>query len=278
MSKDERVSLKNLLEENDYLGSGNEEIVELPLNVIKPNPYQPRYVFDNAKIDELAKSIKEHGVFSPIVVKKSGNDYIIISGERRYRACQKLKMDTIPAIVRMYEKSKMIELALVENLQREDLTPVEEAKAYLALMKELSYNQTDLAKHVGKSRSYVTNMLGILNLPESVLKLVDGSKITMGHARALSKISDEKIIKEIARRIVDEGLSVRDVEDMCANLKKKAPIKRKATKRLKEYVPYEKAFGLIYKGSKLKVSTDRITISVDDKKDIQEILDKLIKK
>lgn len=278
MNKGDRVSLQSLLEENDYLGTGNEEIVSLPLDVIKPNPYQPRYVFDSAKIDELAKSIKEHGVFSPIVVKKSGKDYIIISGERRFRACQKLNLKTIPAVVRMYEKSKMIELALVENLQREDLTPVEEARAYLALMKELSYNQTELAKHVGKSRSYVTNMLGLLNLPESVLKLVDGQKLTVGHARALSKLSDEAKIEQIAKRVVKEGLSVRDIEEICANEKKKSPIKKKSSKRLKEFAPYEKAFNLIYQGSKLKVSENKITISLENRKEIQEILDKLIKK
>lgn len=274
----ERVSLQSLLEENDYLGSGNEEIVNLPLKVIKPNPYQPRYVFDDAKINELAKSIKEHGVFTPIIVKKSGKDYTIISGERRFKACEKLGYETIPAIVRMYEKSKMIEIALVENLQREDLTPIEEAKAYLSLMKELSLNQTELSKRVGKSRSYITNMLGLLNLPESVLKYVDGNKISMGHARALSKLNDEKKINQIAKRIIAEGLSVRDVEAICAGERKKAPVKRKTNKRLKEFGNYEKAFNLIYKGSKLKVCDSKITINVEDNKNIQEILDKLIKK
>lgn len=273
-----RTSLKKLLEENDYLGSGNEEVVNLPLDVIRPNPFQPRYVFDEDRINELAKSIKEHGVFTPIIVKKNGNDYVIISGERRYKACEKLGLETIPAIVRAYEKSKMIEIALVENLQREDLTPIEEAKAYVLLMKELSYNQTELAKHVGKSRSYVTNMLGLLNLPSTVLKYVDGNKISMGHARALSKLNDEKKIMAIAKRIINEGLSVRDVEAICAGERKKSPVKRKTNKRLREYNNYEKAFNLIYKGSKLKVFDSKITISMEDSKSIQEILDKLIKK
>ncbi len=273
-----RTSLKKLLEENDYLGSGNEEVVNLPLSVIRPNPYQPRYVFDDDRINELAKSIKEHGVFTPIIVKKNGTDYVIISGERRYKACEKLGLETIPAIVRAYEKSKMIEIALVENLQREDLTPIEEAKAYVLLMKELSYNQTELAKHVGKSRSYVTNMLGLLNLPSTVLKYVDGNKISMGHARALSKLNDEKKVLLIAKRIIAEGLSVRDVEAICAGERKKSPVKRKQNKRLKEYNNYEKAFNLIYKGSKLKVFDSKITITLEDSKNIHEILDKLIKK
>lgn len=276
MNKD-RVSLQKLLEENDYLGSGNEEIINLPLNVIKPNPYQPRYVFDSAKIDELAKSIKEHGVFTPIIVKKSGSDYLIISGERRFRACQKLKLETIPAIVRMYEKSKMIELALVENLQREDLTPIEEAKAYLALMKELSYNQTELAKHVGKSRSYITNMIGLLNLPDNILNFVDGNKISMGHARALSKLKDKDTITQLAKDIVEKGLSVREIEDMLKEEPKKNVVKRKTHKRLTEYKSYERAFRMTYKGARMKVSDGRITISLSNNEDIQKLIDKLLK-
>ena len=141
--ENKRVSLKSLLEENDYVGNTSiENIVELPLDKIKPNPYQPRYVFDDKKIIELSDSIKEHGVFQPIVVKQVMDDYVIISGERRYRASVRAGLQTIPAIVRDYEKSKMIELAIIENLQREDLTPVEEALGFKALMKELNYNQT----------------------------------------------------------------------------------------------------------------------------------------
>ena len=183
-----RISLKSLLEENDYVGDAKENVMELPLDKIKPNPYQPRHVFDDKKIVELSQSIKEHGVFQPIIVKHVGDDYVIISGERRYRASVRAGLQTIPAIVRDYEKSKMIELAIVENLQREDLTPAEEARAYSALMSELSCNQTELAEKVGKSRSYVTNVLGILSLPDDVLALCDKKKISMGHARALSKL------------------------------------------------------------------------------------------
>lgn len=269
-----RVSLKNLIEENDYTGNTLEEVLEIPLKDIKPNPYQPRYNFSEDKIEELAKSIKEHGVIQPIIVKKMQENYVIISGERRFRACQKLNLETIPAIIRMYEKSKMIELALIENLQREDLTPVEEAKAYMQIMKELNYNQTELAERVGKSRSYVTNMLGILNLPEEVLTLVDESKLSMGHARTLSKLSDKEKIISLANEIINNNLSVRDIEEKSKDFKKKVEIKKSG--RLKEYRPYEKKFKDKYNG-RLKVSKGKITITLDNDEYLNDILERLTK-
>lgn len=270
-----RISLKSLMEENDYAGSNNEEVLEIPLSDIKPNPYQPRYIFDDEKIDELAKSIKEHGVFQPIIVKKMNGYYSIISGERRYRACEKLGLKTIPAIIRMYENSKMIELALIENLQREDLTPVEEAKAYRQIMRELNYTQAELGERVGKSRSYVTNILGLLELPEEVLNLVDSKKISMGHARALSKLSDKKRIIELAKIIVDKNLSVREIEELAQEEKKRVVVKKKA-KRLEQYKSYEKTFKDKYNG-RLKVVEGKITITLDNDEFLEDILNKLCK-
>lgn len=276
--ENKRVSLKSLLEENDYVGNTSiENIVELPLDKIKPNPYQPRYVFDDKKIIELSDSIKEHGVFQPIVVKQVMDDYVIISGERRYRASVRAGLQTIPAIVRDYEKSKMIELAIIENLQREDLTPVEEALGFKALMKELNYNQTTLAKKIGKSRSYITNALGILSLPEDVLKLCDKGKISMGHARALSKLKDKAQIEKLAKDIVEKGLSVREIEAIITNEPKKNEIKRKTRKRLKEYKTYERAFRMTYKGSRMKVNDGKITITLDNNDNIIKIINKLLK-
>ena len=276
--ENKRVSLKSLLDENDYVGNlSKEDVLELPLDKIKPNPYQPRHNFDDKKIIELAESIKEHGVFQPIIVKKVVDDYVIISGERRYRASVRAGLGTIPAIVRDYEKSKMVELAIVENLQREDLSPAEEAMAYQALMNELSCNQTELAKKVGKSRSYVTNVLGILNLPEEVLKLCDKNKISMGHARALSKLKDKDTITQLAKDIVEKGLSVREIEDMLKEEPKKNVVKRKTHKRLTEYKSYERAFRMTYKGARMKVSDGRITISLSNNEDIQKLIDKLLK-
>lgn len=269
-----RVSLKALMEENDYAGDSKEEVIDLDINNIKPNPYQPRYIFDEQKIEELAASIKENGLIQPIIVKKMNGYYTIISGERRYRASIKAGLKSIPAIVRMYEKSKMIELALIENLQREDLTPVEEAKAYEQIMRELNYTHQELADRVGKSRSYVTNMLGILNLPEEVLKLVDEGKLSMGHARTLSKIADEKKILEIAKEVAEKGLSVRQIEEISSVEPKKKEIKK--SKRLKEYKTYEKTFKDKYNG-RLKVSDGKIVISLDNNDYLLEILDRLVK-
>jgi len=276
--ENKRVSLKSLLDENDYVGNiSSENVIEIPLDRIKPNPYQPRHTFDDKKIIELSESIKEHGVFQPIVVKHVGEDYVIISGERRYRASVRAGLQTIPAIVRDYEKSKMVELAIVENLQREDLTPVEEALAYQALMNELGVNQTELAKKVGKSRSYVTNVLGILSLPEDVLTLCDKGKLSMGHARALSKLKDVDRINSLARDIVENGLSVRQIENLLKEEPKKNALKRKTHKRLVEYKSYERAFRMTYKGSRMKVNDGRITITVDNNDNIQKIIDKLLK-
>jgi len=276
--ENKRVSLKSLLDENDYVGNiSSENVIEIPLDRIKPNPYQPRHTFDDKKIIELSESIKEHGVFQPIVVKHVGEDYVIISGERRYRASVRAGLQTIPAIVRDYEKSKMVELAIVENLQREDLTPVEEALAYQALMNELGVNQTELAKKVGKSRSYVTNVLGILSLPEDVLALCDKGKLSMGHARALSKLKDVDRINSLARDIVENGLSVRQIENLLKEEPKKNALKRKTHKRLVEYKSYERAFRMTYKGSRMKVNDGRITITVDNNDNIQKIIDKLLK-
>ncbi len=273
-----RISLKSLLEENDYVGDVcMENVLELPLDKIKPNPYQPRHVFDDKKIVELSQSIKEHGVFQPIIVKHVGDDYVIISGERRYRASVRAGLKTIPAIVRDYEKSKMIELAIVENLQREDLTPTEEARAYSALMSELSCNQTELAEKVGKSRSYVTNVLGILSLPEDVLTLCDKKKISMGHARALSKLKDRDRIISLANDIIEKGLSVRAIEEIAKSEEKKKEVKRKSRKRLVEYKNQEKAFKKMYSGSKLRVNEGRITISVEDENQMVDIINKLLK-
>ncbi len=263
-------SLRELLEEN-VQESNNEEIIELELDQIKPNPYQPRDFFDVSKIDELAASIKEHGVIQPIIVKPVGNHYIIIAGERRYRASLKLGMKKIPAILRTYEKSKMIELALIENLQRENLSPIEEATAYVSMMKELGYNQTEVAAKMGKSRSYITNMIGILNLPSEVLGLLKVGKLSFGHARALSKLKDDDKIKELAYKIVTDELSVRDIEALAKKYDKKNEVK---TKRNSERVIYNKI--LNNRNIKIVGDKNKITIKVSDGK-IQEIMEWLLK-
>lgn len=266
--------LKDLLNENDYISDNDEKIIELPLDEIKPNPYQPRYLFNDEKIDELAKSIKEHGVFQPIIVKKMNGYYAIISGERRFRACKKLGLKTIPAIIRMYEKSKMIQIALIENLQRENLTVVEEAKAYLQIMRELDYTQKEVGEKVGKSRSHITNMLGILSLSDKILELIDSGKISMGHARVLSKLDDVNKIDYYVNLIIDKGLSVRDIEKLASNESKK----RETKKREKSIVfnDYEEKFKNKY-NTNIKVSDNRIVIDSEDMEFKKQLLEKMLK-
>lgn len=264
----EKKTLKDLLEEN-IIEPDNEQIMEIPLGKIKPNPYQPRKEFDSAAIKELAASIKEHGVIQPIIVKPVGDEYIVIAGERRYRASLSLNLSTIPAIIRTYDKAKMIELALIENLQREDLSPYDEANAYDLMIKELGYSQAEVAKHVGKSRSYVTNMLGILRLPQEVIGMLNSNKISFGHARALSKLYDEKRMIDLAHLIVMKGLSVRQIEELVANEDKK--VEQKKRKSNKQIIT--KTIG--NDNLKIKIAVDNSKVIIKAKN--QEELDAIIK-
>ena len=256
--------LKELFDDNyiniDDIQDG-EVVLQIDLKKISPNPYQPRKIFDEEKIDELAASISENGVFQPIIVKQFNDKYIIVSGERRFRACQKLKLNTIPAIVRNYDESKVAEIALIENLQRENLTAMEEASAYQTIMKELGLTQAELAKKIGKSRSYITNVVGLLSLPKEVAELVSEGKITSGHARPLSKLKDEKRIIEIANEIVKKNLNVRDVEAITKNEKKTKTIKTSSNRYTKSEAKLQS-----YLGCKVKISEGKITISFPKEK------------
>ena len=191
------------IEQQIYEETPNEEIVELDINDLRPNPYQPRQVFNEEALQELASSIKEHGVFQPIIVKKSIKGYDIIAGERRYRASKLAGKKTIPAIIRQFTDEQMMEIALLENLQREDLNAMEEAKAYQSLIDHLHITQEEVSKRVGKSRSHITNMLGLLRLPKEVQTMINDKKLTMGHARVLSKLENEQQIIQMAEDIVE---------------------------------------------------------------------------
>lgn len=249
-----------------------EIIEEISLADIKPNPFQPRRIFDEEKIDELAQSIKQHGVFQPIILKRVKQGFIIVSGERRYRAAQKVGLITIPAIIRQYEEAKVAEIALAENLQRENLTPIEEAEAYKMVMQNLRLTQQDLAVKVGKSRSHVTNMLGLLNLPLEVQDMLLNGKISMGHARALSKLEDSHKIIKIANQIITKQLSVRQVEELT-----RIEAKTNQIKRIKQS-KYEEQEKTITKkiGYKVKISDQRIVIHCKEN-DVQKILERLMK-
>ncbi|MGL4953595.1 MAG: ParB/RepB/Spo0J family partition protein [Culicoidibacterales bacterium] len=194
------------------------DIELLPLNQLRPNPYQPRHTFDEQALQELADSITEHGVFQPIIVRKGVIGYDILAGERRFRASQLAGLVTIPAIVKVFTETQMMELALLENLQREDLTIIEEAHAYQMLINSLKLTQEALAKRVGKSRSHVTNTLRLLQLPVQVQTQIELGILTMGHTKILIGLGDDKLIQQIVDLIIQENLSVRETEKLVRNL------------------------------------------------------------
>ncbi|MBR3898219.1 MAG: ParB/RepB/Spo0J family partition protein [Bacilli bacterium] len=255
-------------EKNMYKEAKSEEIVELKLEELRPNPYQPRTVFDKDALNELAESIKENGVIEPIIVKKSIKGYDVIAGERRLKASKIAKKKTIPAIIRQLSDEKMAEIALLENLQRENLTALEEAKAYKSLIEKLNLTQEQLAKKVSKSRSHITNMLGLLRLPNEVQDMVLDKKLTMGHARTLSKMEDKDEIIKMANEIVNEKMSVRVAEEKTTEKKKPRPKK-------KRFNEYEYVQDLLREklDTKVKVKDKKIEITFTSSADLNRILE-----
>ena len=212
----EKIDFDNF--ENRIVSEAKEgEVVEIPLTEIRSNPYQPRKDFDEEALKEFAESIKQHGVIQPIIVKKSIKGYELIAGERRTRASKMAGKDTIPAIIKDFDDQQMMEIALIENIQREDLNPIEEAEAFDKIIKSYNMTQEEAATKFGKSRSYITNLLGLMNLPEKVKNYVKTKKISMGHARVLSKLSDQEQIISLANQIIEDSLSVRDIERITNN-------------------------------------------------------------
>lgn len=204
-----------------------EEIEDLPLAEVRPNPYQPRKNFDEKKLAELAESIKENGVLQPIIVRRSVGGYEIIAGERRCRASELAGQSTIPAIIRQFDESQMMEVAILENLQREDLTPLEEAQAYEMLQKNLGLTQEEVSKKMGKSRPYITNYLRLLTLPQKTKGLLQRGELSMGQARTLLGLKDKDRIDELAKRVVKEGMPVRKVEALVAKMNERGQKQKK---------------------------------------------------
>ena len=249
-----------------------EDIVEISINELRSNPYQPRRVFDQEKLVELANSIKEYGVLEPIIVKKSIKGYEIVAGERRTKACELIGKETIPAIVRDFSDDEMMQIALLENIQRENLTAIEEAEAFNNLIKTLNITQEELANKIGKSRSYVTNMLGLLKLPEVVKNDILNGFISMGHAKVLSKLENEETIKTLANKVKNDHISVRELESLASNpdIPKKNPVKR--TTNTNEYNYVEEAMTEVI-GNKVKISNKKIVIPFNSDKDLERILE-----
>ncbi len=262
------------VEEKIVSETPKEEIVNIKLSELRSNPYQPRKVFDEEALQELSDSIKEHGVFQPIIVKKSIKGYEIIAGERRVKASLMAGLEEIPAIIREFNDTQMMEIALLENLQRENLTAIEEATAYKKLQETLTLTQEDLAKRLGKSRSHITNMLGLLTLPIEIQEDINQKKITMGHARVLSKLDNKTQQKELEEKIIKEGISVRELESLTQEPKiiKTNPQHRKKENREYSYLEEEMSDKL---GTKVSIKKNKIEINFVNEKDLNRILELL---
>ena len=249
------------------------DILEISLDEIRSNPHQPREYFDEESLRELSESIKDHGIIEPIIVKKSIKGYDLVAGERRTKAARLAGLEKIPAIVRDFTDQQMMEIALIENIQREDLSPIEEASAYKNYIDVTGYTQEDVAKKFGKSRSYITNLLGLLSLPRYVQKEVTNGTISMSHARVLSKIDDVDMILNLAQKVIDEGISVRELEALS---REDNIIKKNKIVRTIEVNPRFKIYESVLRdtvGTKVQISKNKISIPFDSDKDLERILE-----
>lgn len=256
----------------------DDNIYNIPIKNIKTNPYQPRKHFDERKLQELADSISTHGVFTPILVREKENEYELIAGERRLRASKMANKDTIPAIVVELDDKEMMEIALLENIQREDLNVIEEAQGYQKILDSLNMTQEQLAKRVGKSREHITNTLRLLKLPESIQNMVIEDKLSMGHVRALLSLSDEKDMISLAEKAIAEKMNVRQVE---AEVKK---LGHSQDKKMKKDNLIDADIDTLRKElqhqlkTKVKVDEKHITISCQGVDDLKRIMKELTKK
>ena len=270
--------IEALFEDEPQIEDNEEEIQDLNLSDIRPNPYQPRKNFDDKSLKELADSIKENGVFQPIIVRQSVKGYEIIAGERRFRASKLAKKTTIPAIVRDFSESQMMEVAVLENLQREDLTPLEEAQAYEMLQKNLGLTQEEVSKRMGKSRPYIANYLRLLTLPNKTKHLLQHGELSMGQARTLLGLKNKDKIDEVAKQVVKEGMPVRKVEALVASLNAKKPRKKTVHKspfiRATEHQLADK-LGSTVNISENKKGNGHLSISFSSTAELNRILDVL---
>ena len=244
----------------------------IPVSEIRPNPYQPRKIFNKEALEELSLSIQQHGVFTPILVKKSISGYELITGERRWRASKMANLEEIPAIVVDFDDQQMMEVALLENVQREDLNVIEEAKAYEQLIQRLNYTQEQLAHRIGKSREHITNTLRLLRLPEEVQEKVTSKQLSMGHPRALLGLKDEELMKKIAKQTIQQGLSVRKVEQLV-----KAQSQKKEEPKQEESVFVKDAKRKLeeYFQTSVHIGTHNISIHYENEEDLNRILELL---
>lgn len=258
--------------QNGDVETESQEQKKIPVADIRPNPYQPRKVFDQEALRELSQSISQHGVFTPILVKKSIRGYDLIAGERRLRASKLAGLEEIPAIVVDFDDQQMMEIALLENIQREDLNVIEEAKAYENLINRLNYTQEQLAHRVGKSREHITNTIRLLKLPSDVQDYVVNKELSMGHVRSLLGLKDEDKIRKVAKQAIDQNLSVRKVEQLVKDLNNPKPAEKVEediyTKEIK--VKLEEFFA-----TSVHISAHSVSIHYEDSEDLNRILELL---
>ena len=262
--------ISDLIEENKIDINLNEEVLDVEISLIKPNPEQPRTVFNQKKLNELCESIKEHGVIQPVILKPAANGYMLVAGERRVKACKLAGMTTVPSIIREYNAIYLSELAILENLQREDLTSIEEAIAFERAIYNLKLTHEELGKKIGKSRVYVTNILGLLNLPKTVIDDINLGKLSMGHARALSKLKDTELCIRLRNQIVKEKLTVRDIESIIRNINNKEneiliskSILDKTQNTLNNFISSD---------IKFKINKNSISFSFSDEKELEKLI------
>lgn len=263
-----------LIPDDDNVEEKN-TVVKVAMNLIKANEDQPRKSFDEEKIEQLAESIKEHGVVQPIVLKKIEDTYIIVAGERRWRAAKSIGLKEIPAVIMELSDKQVLEISLIENIQREDLNPIEEALAYKRLVEEFDLTQEELGKRIGKSRTAVTNILRLLNLDERVQDYLIDGVLSEGHGRALLAVQDKNLQFTVAQAIIDDGLNVRDTEKLIKNLGKE----KKVLNKNKENIYHSDIKDRLenYFGTKVslvsKKNKGKIEIEYYSEEDLQRILD-----
>ena len=258
--------------QNGEVETEHQEQKKISIDQIRPNPYQPRKVFDPEALKELSNSISQHGVFTPVLVKKGIRGYDLIAGERGLRASKMAGLEEIPAIIVDFDDQQMMEIALLENIQREDLNVIEEAKAYENLINRFQYTQEQLAHRVGKSREHITNTLRLLKLPEQVQNYVVNRQLSMGHVRALLALKDKERIEKIAQKAIDQNLSVRKVEQLVKDINHPKVIEKnpediylkEAKVKLEEYFK-----------TGISISSHSISIHFEDKEDLNRILELL---
>lgn len=260
---------------------GKEETVqEIKLKELRPNPYQPRKTFQQEAIDELKESILEHGILQPLVVRKSLRGYEIVVGERRFRAAKEAKLETVPAVVRDLSEQQMMELAVLENLQREDLNPIEEGLAYQLLMEKLKLTQEEVAKRLGKSRPHVANHIRLLSLPQKIQELISGGKITMGHGRALLGLRQKAKLPSLVEKVTKEALNVRQLEKLIQQLNENVPRETKKPEKKKDVFIQEREHNLRERfGTTVNIKQNKnkgkIEIEFFSKDDLERILEML---